>query len=169
MDENYPCSVWNGIHDLKIIGAYAEQGWENIYLYGSSLGAYFSLLAYKNIPIKKGLFLSPILDMTRLIRNMMKWSGVSEEMLKEHREIQTPMGETLNWDYYCYVRDNPIEGWNVPTAILYGSEDNLTERETVEDFARRFACDLTVLDGGEHWFHTEPQLTFLAKWLDKHM
>lgn len=165
-NENYPCVVWNGIHDLNMIGAYVQQGWNDIYLYGSSLGAYFSLLAYKDMPLKKCLFLSPILDMERLIQNMMKWFSVSEEMLKKKQEIQTPIGETLNWDYYCYARTNPIDRWNVPTAILYGSEDNLTEREIVVEFAKRFACDLTVLDGGEHWFHTEWQLTLLDKWLD---
>lgn len=167
LNENYPCVVWNGIHDLNIIGEYVQQGWNDIYLFGSSLGAYFSLLAYKNMPLKKCLFISPILDMEHLIQNMMKWFGVSEEVLKEKHEIQTPIGETLNWDYYCYVRSNPIDKWNVSTAILYGSEDNLTEREIVEDFAKRFVCDLTVIDGGEHWFHTEGHLTLLDQWLDK--
>jgi alpha-beta hydrolase superfamily lysophospholipase len=165
-DEKYPCMVWNCVRDLKIISEYARKGWNNIYLYCGSLGVYFSLLALKDMPLKKCLFLSPILDMEHLIKNMMKWFGVSEETLKEKKEIPTPMGETLNWDYYCYAKNNPIVRWDFPTAILYGSEDNLTEREVVEDFAKRFACDLTVLDGGEHWFHTEKQISFLEKWLD---
>lgn len=167
INENYPCVVWNGVRDLNSIGAYVQQGWDDIYLFGSSLGAYFSLLAFNDMPLKKCLFLSPLLDMERLLQNMMKRFGINEETLKERRELQTPIGETLNWDYYCYARDNPIEKWNIPTAILYGSEDNLTEREIVEDFTKRFACDLTILDGGEHWFHTEQQLAFLDKWLDK--
>ena len=82
----------------------------------------------------------------------------------EKREIPTPMGETLYWDYYCYVKENPIVKWNVPTAILCGSEDNLTEREIALDFTKRFDCGITVLDGGEHWFHTESQLAALYKW-----
>lgn len=162
-NENYPCVVWNGDHDLNIIGAYVQHGWNDVYLYGSSLGAYFSLLAYKDMPLKKCLFLSPILDMERLIQNMMKWFNVSEEVLKEKQEIQTPIGEKLN--YFCYVKNYPIDRWHVSTTILYGSEDNLTEREIVEDFAKRFSCVLTVLDGGEHRFHTEWQLTLLDKWL----
>jgi pimeloyl-ACP methyl ester carboxylesterase len=105
--------------------------------------------------------------MERLIQNMMKWFSVSEETLKDKREIPTPMGETLNWDYYDYVKNNPIERWNVPTMILYGSEDNLTEREVMENFAKRFACDLAVLDCGEHWFHTEPQIAFWENGLIK--
>ena len=168
-NENYPCMAWNGVHDLDIIGKYVRQNWSDICLYGNSLGAYFSLLAYKDFPLRKCLFLSPILDMERLIHNMMEWSNVSEQELKEKREIATSIGETLYWDYYCYVRENPIDKWNVSTAILYGSDDNLTEQWIVERFTERFNCDLTVLKGGEHWFHTERQIAFLDEWIDRHI
>jgi alpha-beta hydrolase superfamily lysophospholipase len=166
-NEPYPCVVWNGVRDLNIVGEYVSHNWDRVYLFGCSLGAYFSLLAYKDMPLKKCLLLSPVLDMERLIQNMMKWFSVSEEMLKEKREIPTPMGETLNWDYYCHVKNNPVERWNVPTAILYGAEDNMTERKILDVFVRRFDCDLTVLEGGEHYFHTDKQLTFLKEWIGK--
>jgi len=168
-NENYSCMVWNGVHDLEVIARYVRQNWNDTCLYGNSLGAFFSLLAYKDLPLRKCLFVSPLLNMERLIQNMMKYISINEQILKEKREISTPMGETLYWDYYCYVRENPIDKWNVPTAILYGSEDNLTEREIVESFTKRFSCDLTVLEGGEHWFHSKQQLTILDKWLDKHI
>lgn len=168
-DEDYPCMVWNGVHDLGVAGNYAQANWKNIYLFGSSLGAYFSLLAYKDMLIMKALFLSPVLDMVRLIQNMMKWFDVSEQELMEKGEIPTPMGETLYWDYYCYAKEHPVDRWDIPTAILYGSEDNLTEREVAEDFAERFKCNLTVLEGSEHWFHTEWQLNAFDKWLDENI
>ena len=168
-NENYSCMVWNGVHDLDIIGKYAQQNWNDINLYCTSLGAYFSLLAHKDLPIRKCLFLSPILDMERLIHNVMKCSNINEQELKEKQEIATPMGETLSWDYYCYAKDNPINKWNVPTSILYGSDDDLTERRIVERFTERFNCDLTILEGSEHWFHTERQLAYLNDWIDKHI
>jgi pimeloyl-ACP methyl ester carboxylesterase len=167
--EDYPCMVWNGIRDLGTIGNYVLNNWNDIYLFGSSLGAHFSLLAYKDFPIRKCLFLSPVLDMERLIQNMMKWSYVTEQDLKEKQEILTSMGETIYWDYYCYVIDNPIIKWGVPTAILYGSEDNITEREVVERFVKQFNCAMTVLEGGEHWFHTAQQIAFYEKWLDENI
>jgi pimeloyl-ACP methyl ester carboxylesterase len=107
--------------------------------------------------------------MERLIKNMMNLSGVSEQELKGNHEIATSMGETLYWDYYCYVKDNPICTWNVPTSILYGSEDTMTEFGVVEGFTERFNCDLTVLVGSEHWFHTEQQLAFLSAWIEGHI
>ena len=70
-NEDYPCMVWNGVHDLGIISNFVQKQWSDICLFGNSLGAYFSLLAYKDFPLRKCLFLSPILDMERLIQNMM--------------------------------------------------------------------------------------------------
>jgi esterase/lipase len=165
--ESYPCNVLNGVHDLEVIGEYVKREWKEISLFATSLGAYFSLLAYKDLPVKKCLFLSPLLDMERLIKNMMMWFQVSEERLESEREIPTPMGETLSWEYYSYVKAHPVLRWDKRTAILYGSEDNLTEREVIDDFVKRFHAELTVLQGSEHYFHTGEQLDFLDQWLNE--
>ena len=167
--ENYPCNAVNAVFDLTVIGKYAKENWSSINIYATSLGAYFSLLAYKDYKLDNCLFVSPILDMERLIQNMMKWFNVSEETLYKEKEIPTPMGETLCWDYYCFIRTNRIEKWEVKTAILYGSSDNLTEREVLDNFSKHFACDVTILVSGEHYFHNEEQLRFLEKWTDKHI
>ena len=62
--------------------------------------------------------------MERLIADMMIWANVTEDELKEKKEIQTTFGETLSWDYLCYARENPII-WEIPTHILYGEKDIL--------------------------------------------
>ena len=116
--------------------------------------------------VERAFFISPIADMERLITDMMSWANVTESELKEKQEIVTLFGETLSWKYLCYVRDNPIE-WKVSTDILYAENDNLTSRETVSDFANRTNASLTVMSGGEHWFHTKEQMNFLDKWLTK--
>ena len=102
--------------------------------------------------------------MEKLILNMMCSSGVTEHELQERGEIVSCFGETLSWKYLCYIRDNPIK-WNVQTEILYGEKDNLTSRETVDAFIREHNAKLTVMENGEHWFHTEEQMHFLDKWL----
>ena len=48
---------------------------------------------------------------------------------------------------------------------MYGSGDALMPRETVEAFARRTGAALTVMEGGEHWFHTNAQMQFLDAWV----
>lgn len=140
--------------------------WKKISLYANSIGAYFSLLALRESKLEKGLFVSPILDMEKLIRDMMGWAGVTQEQIQQAGEIPTTFGETLSWKYLTYAAENRITKWDSPTAILYAGQDHLTARETVEDFARRFGCSVTIMENGEHWFHTEEQLAVLYAWLN---
>lgn len=167
-DTSYKCNIWNGVHDLEVIGTYAKDNWREISLFGCSLGAYFSLIAYKNFLIKKCLFQSPILDMEELICKMFNWFNVTEELLKEKKEIVTPI-DTLSWNYYCYVKEHPIDKWDIPTAIIYGTEDDLQNRDTIESFANKFHSDLTISKGSEHSFHTKEQSQAVIQWLRKYI
>ena len=97
---------------------------------------------------------------------MMSWAGVSEERLRAEREIATPFGETLSWDYLEYVRAHPVVKWASPTSILYGDRDNLTECGVLDSFVRRFGCALSVMKDGEHYSHAPEQLACLRSWLD---
>lgn len=111
------------------------------------------------------LYLSPLLwTWERLILTMMGWAGVSEEQLKEQGEIATSFGQTLSWTYLCWVREHPVHHWDCPICILYGSGDNMTPRHTVEEYTHQHNAKLTVLEGGEHWFHTPEQHAALQKW-----
>ena len=69
-------------------------------------------------------------------------------------------------EYLAWVRQHPIT-WNVPTAILYGSQDNLQCFEVIRAFADQTGADVTVMENGEHWFHTKEQMTFLDEWIRK--
>lgn len=134
-------------------------------LFGCSMGAYFSMLALHKEPLAQALLLSPVVDMERLIRNMMAWFSVSEERLRQEGQVETPM-KTLSWDYYQYVVNHPVQ-WDQPTALLYGEADALCEYDTVKRFAEHSRADLTVMEQGEHFFHTEEQLAFLRQWLQE--
>lgn len=100
----------------------------------------------------------------KLICDMMKWSNVTETELEQRKIIPTEFGEELSWEYLCYVRKHPLN-WQIPTSILYGEEDNLTSLETIKDFAEKQGASLTVMKGGEHWFHTEEEMKFLDEWI----
>lgn len=161
------CDARNCVEDLAAVMDRAHILSDRISLFGCSMGAFFSMLAYEREPIEQALFLSPVVDMVRIIRNMMSWFDVSEERLEREREIATPV-KTLYWDYYQYVLARPVR-WDKPTALLYGAKDNLCERDYVVAFADRTGSDMTVLEGGEHFFHTEEQLAFLRRWLGIHL
>ena len=160
---------WEVVPEMQAVYAFARQRWKNISLYANSIGAYFSLLAFGNARLEKSLFVSPVLDMEKLIRDMMGWAGVTQEQLKQASEIPTAFGETLSWKYLSYAAEHRITKWDCSTAILYAGQDHLTARETVDAFARRFGCAVTVMENGEHWFHTEEQLAVLDAWLRREL
>ena len=151
--------IYSAIKNLK--AAYG-----NVTLIANSIGAYFSMNAGIDGLIQKAYFISPIVDMEKLIRDMMTWAKVTEEELHTRGVIPTAFGEDLSWDYLRYVRSHPVS-WDVPTCILYGSGDHLTSRETIIAFAEKHNASLSVLQNGEHWFHTEEQLRFLDEWIRK--
>ena len=140
--------------------------YDRIILIANSIGAFFSMHAGIDAMIRYAYFISPVVDMEKLILNMMSRDGVTEKELEEKGVISTSFGEDLSRDYLRYVREHPV-CWTVPTRILYGSRDNLTSRETIAAFAETHGAELTVMDGGEHWFHTDGQMRFLDNWISK--
>lgn len=153
------------VRELSAVLDYAESRWTDLSLFAVSMGAYFSLLTCPDRPLSHAWFLSPVVDMERLTRDMMGWFQISEVRLKIEGTIPTPMGQTLYWDDYCYIRRHPVGHWPFPTDILRGSEDTLVAEETVAAFAERFSCRLRSVEGAEHWFHTPSDLEALSAWL----
>lgn len=168
-DDNIPCKVQFCVNDLKAVMKYAKENWKRISLFACSMGAYFSLLSYQNEMLEKTLFLSPVVNMERIIKNMMMWFSVTPERLQSEKEIETPIGQTLYWDYYCYVMEHPINTWDSNTAILYGAKDDLCEFDTIETFVKTFQSQLEIMELGEHYFHTKEQLNVFRHWLDNHI
>ena len=102
--------------------------------------------------------------MEKLIQTMMGWTQVTEQELLERGEIPTNFGETSR----CATSTmcgNILSAGKSPTEILYGELDNMTSSETVAEFVRAHNAGLTVMPGGEHWFHTPEQIAFLKEWL----
>ena len=154
-----------GAEVRSALDAQKEQ-YDRVTLIANSIGAYYSMHAGVDALIEKAYFISPIVDMEGLIRGMMARAGVTEEALRALGVIPTGFGEDLSWEYLCYVRSHPIR-WEAPTEILYGERDELTPLETMEAFAKKHDAPLTVMPGGEHWFHTPEQLRFLDEWIRK--
>ena len=144
----------------------AKDRYGSVTLIANSIGAFFSMCAGIGGMLRKAYLISPVTDMEGLIRGLMAAENVTEAELREKRRISTGFGEDLSWEYLSYVREHPVE-WNVPTEILYGSRDELVPYGSVSAFAEKHGCGLTVMEGGEHWFHTEEQMRFLDAWITK--
>ena len=157
---------WETGAEIRTAVEKLKDGYESIILIANSIGAFFCMNAGIDGMLRKAYFISPIVDMEKLIGDMMLWANVSEEELRDKGVIHTDFGEDLSWDYLCFVREHPIQ-WSVPTSILYGNNDNLTSLEAVRAFAEQHDAVLTVMENGEHWFHTAEQMRFLDDWIRK--
>ena len=155
---------WSAKSEFSEKIAALQANYDEIFLISVSIGAYFSMSADISDSIRRAWLISPIVDMERLILSMLSWAGETEDALQARKTIPTTFGEDLSWEYLQYVRSHPIQ-WRAPTEILYGSADSLQSIETIRAFARRFRAGVTVMEGGEHWFHTAEQMKFLDDWI----
>ena len=155
---------WEAKAEFPVYFDSVSKNYESVTLIANSIGAFFAMSALSDKQIEKAYFISPIVNMEKLITDMMMWASVTVDELQERKEIETAFGERLSWKYLCYVKEHPIE-WTIPTHILYGEKDNLTAYETVAQFANQIGATLTVMKNGEHWFHTEEQMRFLDQWI----
>ena len=164
-DKEEELTPWTAVPEIQSAIHWAQDCWDSLSLRANSIGAYLALLAFQSPD--SVLLVSPILDMERLILKRLDWVGVSEAQLEQRGEIAVSPGQTLSWEYLCWVREHPVCSWTCPVHILYGSGDNMTPRQVIETYARRHDVTLTVVEGGEHWFHTPEQLAILRKWEER--
>lgn len=152
------------VKELMYMYEYANTHSNRISLFGCSMGAYFELLTFSDFDIDKVFFLSPVTDMERIIHNLMKYCKINEQQFQEKVTVENDI-EPLYFPYYEYVKNHPINKWDHKTYILRGETDTLCEYSCVKDFSDKFGCELTIQKGGEHWFHTQPQLEFFRLWI----
>jgi len=165
---NDECFPQTCVSDLKAVYNYAKALAEDLSLFACSIGAYFSMLAYHELEIKQSLFLSPVVNLELIIENMMRSFNISEERLKLEKRIELPIDHNLYWDYYSYVKKNPVSfTGQSPIAILYGSADNMTQWELISEFAKNYQAEVEVIENGEHYFHTKQQLDAFSKWAEE--
>lgn len=155
---------WDAKNEFPRLFDSYSKAYDEVIIIANSIGAFFAMSALAEESISKALLISPIVNMEKLIADMMLWANVTEDELQSKKEIPTAFGETLSWEYLCYVRRHPIK-WSIPTCILYGGKDHLTSRETISGFADQIGADLTIMEDGEHWFHTKAQMQFLDDWI----
>ena len=157
---------WEAGEEIRASVKQLKNEYESITLIANSIGAYFCMQAGIDRLIDRAYMISPVVDMELLISDMMRRANVTEEQLKAEGMITVGFGEDLSWEYLCYAREHPVH-WRVPTEILYGGRDSLTAYETIKAFAEKHNARMTVMENGEHWFHTVEQMRFLDKWIGK--
>ena len=111
---------WEAKEEFPAFFTQQRKHCDRLTLIANSIGAFFSLSTLEKTLVDSAYLISPVVDMEKLIGNMMTWANVTEQELSEKQEIPTNFGETLSWKYLCYVREHPIS-WRVPPAFCTGS------------------------------------------------
>ena len=127
---------WVAVPEIEAVYARMKPVWAHIRLYGVSIGAWLAMQALQGDAPEQTLLVSPVVDMEALITNMMQYAHVTEEQLQ----------------------------WHGRTQVLYGDRDALTSRTMIERFRQESGAHLTIMEGGEHWFHTPVQMAVLQTW-----
>lgn len=140
-----------------------KRRYDSISIVANSIGAYFAMSALENFSIKKAYFISPIVDLENVILDEMFALGLDESDSFEDDDMHGTERD-MALSALSYVRTHPIR-WHVPTEILYAGRDRLTNRKTMQRFVEKTGAHLTVMENGEHWFHTAEQMQFLDDWL----
>lgn len=87
---------WCVVPELKMILQYMKQYYTKIGLRANSIGTWFAMQSFCGLEFEKYLFVSPVLDMKKLIQNMMQWAAVSEERLEAESLIPTDFAERFH-------------------------------------------------------------------------
>lgn len=156
---------WEAKIEFTLFFDSIKEKYDEIILIANSIGAFLAMYGFFEKKISKAFFISPIVDMETLILDMMRDLNIKENELKNKKEITTSFGETISWDYLCYLRNNPMI-WKIPTYILYGEYDKSTSYNTIYKFKEKINASLTITKS-EHWFHTDEQMKSINNWIKK--
>lgn len=106
----------------QIAAAYdeARRQYEHIILLANSIGAYFTMLALGDQAPDRALFVSPVLDMERLILDMMAWPVCRSRRYANGERSHRLRGEP-SWAYLCYVRSIPSLGRSPRKSSMPGA------------------------------------------------
>lgn len=90
---------WDAVEEFTSYFNSLRIKYKTIRTIANSIGAYFAMSSLSLKQIDAAFFISPVVDMEQLIKNMMQWTGVTEAELLEKGSIETSFGETLTYEY----------------------------------------------------------------------
>ena len=103
---------WEAKEEFPLLFNSIYRNYKTVEVIANSIGAYFAINALSNQQIEKAYFISPVVDMERLIADMMIWANVTEDELKEKKNSDNLwrdsfMGLSLLCKRKSYYMGNP--------------------------------------------------------------
>ena len=141
--------------------------YEEVIVIANSIGAFYTYEYLYDYNIRHAFFISPIASMFKIVFDYIITGQVSKQELKEKGFVTLEDGIVISYDFYEKYSKGDYHGiWNVPTDILYGSNDELVYIENIAAYlASHPLSRLTIKQGAEHWFHTDEEKSFIKDWI----
>ena len=144
------------------------KGYKSVIVIANSIGAFYTYHYLSNFKIEKAFFISPIASMSQIIFNIMMEEGIHLSELEKKEYIKTNSGQSLSYDFYKEVEKK--DAFDVPTYILYGSQDDIVYIENIADYlADHPNALLTIKKESGHYFHTGEEKEFIKNWIIKYL
>lgn len=159
-----PFTTGQILPELQAVYQALRTRWNEIGVYATSMGAWFSMRALPGAELNRCLFASPVVDLRQMLEKNMAWNSVTPEQLEREGEVRGEKGDAFSWREYAYAKAHPITEWTPPTTICFGELDHLTDLDTIHAFVQRFQCQLCLRKGGRHWFHTQEDARIMRAW-----
>lgn len=141
--------------------------YKKVYVIANSIGAFYTYMYLSSFKIDMAFFISPLVNMKKVIEKLMKKNAISFDLLKEEKYITLKDGTKLSYDFYQSLSDK--DNWNVKTHILYGEKDKIVDHESIFNFVSNHDASLSIMKNGEHYFHTPGQLKYIRKWINQYL
>ena len=87
---------WEAREEFPAFFAAQRRRCRRLMLIANSIGAYFSLSALDETLVDRAYFISPVVDMEKLILDRMRRTNVTEAKLAEKGEIAADFGDALS-------------------------------------------------------------------------
>ena len=84
--------------------------YKTISIIANSIGAYFAMNALSKEKIEQAFFISPIVDMEKLIKNMMFWAKITEQELEKKRKLKLLLGKFFPGNIFVMSAKIPFCG-----------------------------------------------------------
>lgn len=153
-------------HIIEEFDKIASQ-YKGVIVVANSIGAFYAYRYLSQFKIEEAFFISPLVNMKKIIEKMMRKNHISLERLKQEQIIMLEDGQKLSYDFYMSLDEE--DQWRVKTHILSGENDKLVDKDSLIHFLAAHQSTLTVMKNAGHYFHTPSQLRCIKKWIHEYL
>lgn len=152
-----------------IIQEFAEihRKYKRVFVVANSIGAFYAYTYLSQFRIEEAFFISPLVNMKKIIEKMMRKNHISLATLKQEQIIILEDGQKLSYEFYMSLIE--ADHWRVKTHVLYGEKDKLVDQDSLIHFLATHQATLTVMKNAGHYFHTPSQLRCIKKWVHEYL